>query len=368
MDESDKGRGAGAAAAVERWVRPEIRALSAYHVPPSGGLIKLDAMENPYVWPDAMRDAWSAALREVSLNRYPDPAPQALTEALRAYAGVPDGAGIVLGNGSDELIQMLALAVSAPGRAILAPEPSFSMYRMIALFAGLEFVGVPLRPDDFSLDTDAMLTAIEQHRPALVFIDYPNNPTGRLFDPADLRRIIEAAPGAVIIDEAYHAFAGTSVMSWLDEYPDLLVLRTLSKAGLAGLRLGLVAGSGAWTREIDKVRLPYNVNVLTQISALFALEHGDVLASQAARIREDRERLYRALCALPGLEVWPSSANFILFRVPAGRGARVFGGLRERGVLVKHLGALPTLHDCLRVTVGTPEENAAFLEALRAEL
>jgi histidinol-phosphate aminotransferase len=354
---------------VGAWIRPAIRALSAYHVPPSSGMVKLDAMENPYQWPEKVVDEWLAMLREVSLNRYPDPSPRQLMRRLRDFFDVPPDIEVMLGNGSDELIQMIAMAVAGPGRCALAADPAFSMYRMISIFAGLEFCAVPLMAPDFALDSDAMLRAIDERRPALVLIDYPNNPSGRLFDEDALRAIIEAAPGLVIIDEAYHAFSGATLMPWLGEYPNLLVLRTLSKMGLAGLRLGMVAGPAAWIREFDKIRLPYNVNVLSQVSAEFALGHRDMLDQQARRIVDDRERLTGALRALDGLTVWPSRANFILFRAPAGRGDAVFAGLRERKVLIRNLGAAgPALRDCLRVTVGAPHENERFLVALEEVL
>jgi len=353
---------------IEHWVRPEIRALTAYHVPDPGQCIKLDAMENPYGWPDELVDAWLERLRGVPLNRYPDPTARRLRDSLRAAMEVPADMGILLGNGSDELIQMIAQTVTAPGRAILAPEPSFVMYRLIAQVTGMRFVSVPLG-DDFGLDLDAMLEAIEREQPAVVFLAYPNNPTGNLFDAAAVRRILAAASGLVIVDEAYAAFAADSFMGTLGSHSNLLVLRTLSKTGLAGLRLGLLAGPPAWLNEIDKTRLPYNIGVLNQASAEFALEHRSVLDAQTARIRADRATLFAALVALPGLQVYPSEANFILFRTPAGRADTVFAGLRERGVLIKNLNAVGgALHDCLRVTVGTPAENAAFLAALRASL
>lgn len=354
---------------IEQWVRPEIRALHAYHVPPAAGLIKLDAMENPYHWPPPVVDAWLEALRTVSLNRYPDPSADALKRELRSFFGVPPDMEVLLGNGSDELLQIIALALAAPGRAALAPQPAFSMYRMISIFAGLDFVGVPLRAGDFGLERDAMLEAIARHRPAVVLLDYPNNPTGGLFDPATVRAVIEAAPGLVVVDEAYHAFSATTLMAWLHDHPNLLVLRTLSKLGLAGLRLGMLAGRRAWIEELDKIRLPYNINVLTQASAEFALRQRAMLEEQAGRIRADRETLIASLRGCRGLTVYPSRANFILFRAPAGRGGAIFAGLRERGVLIKNLdGAGAALRDCLRVTVGTPEENQAFMVALRAVL
>lgn len=349
---------------IEHWVRPEIRALSAYHVPDPGKCVKLDAMENPYRWPDELVSAWLDRLRDAPLNRYPDPSARRLQERLRVAMQVPDAMAILLGNGSDELIQMIVQTVAAPGRVILAPEPTFVMYRMIAQVLGLTFAGVPLKAD-FALDLDAMLEAIERHQPAVVFLAYPNNPTGNLFDAAAVRRIIAEAPGLVVVDEAYAAFASDSFMGALGEYPNLLVLRTVSKMGLAGLRLGLLAGPPAWLNEIDKTRLPYNINVLTQASAEFALEHRDVLDAQTARIRADRAALLAALAEFTGLTVYPSEANFILFRTPAGQADAIFTGLRERGILIKNLsGAGGALADCLRVTVGTPEENAAFLAVL----
>ncbi|RMD80790.1 MAG: histidinol-phosphate transaminase [Gammaproteobacteria bacterium] len=350
-----------------RWVRPQVRALRPYAVPPAGDLVKLDAMENPYRWPPELVEAWLERLRRVPLNRYPDPEAAALKAALRRVLGVPEAAGLVLGNGSDELIQMILLAVAGPGRVALAPEPTFSMYRILAAACGLDYVGVPLG-EGFALDGPALLEALARHRPAVLFLAYPNNPTGNLFDRAWMERLLEAAPGLVVVDEAYAPFCDASFLDRAGAHPRLLVLRTLSKLGLAGLRLGLLAGPGPWLEEIGKLRLPYNIGVLTQASALFALEHWEVLEGQARRIRADRERLAQALGARPGVRaVYPSQANFLLFRV--GRAPAVFEGLRRRGVLVRLLeGAGPGLEGCLRVTVGTPEENAAFLEALDGAL
>ncbi len=349
---------------IERWVRPGIRQLSAYAVPDATGLVKLDAMENPYHWPEPLVEQWLATLRDVHLNRYPDPSARQLADTLRKVMGVPDSAGLLLGNGSDELIQIIALTLAGPSRLIVAPEPGFVMYRMIATFAGMEYLGVPLK-EDFSLDLPAMLEVIGQHQPAVIFLAYPNNPTGNLFDEQEICRIVEASPGLVVVDEAYHAFAEASFMERLPEYDNLLVMRTVSKLGLAGLRLGLLAGAPAWIREFDKVRLPYNINTLTQASADFALQHHEVLDAQTARIRADREKLMNDLCSISGITVYPSRANFILFRVGRGRGQQVFDGLLERRILVKYLGAgQGVLRDCLRVTVGTPQENRAFLDAL----
>ena len=347
-------------------IRDEIRALTAYHVPDPGGMVKLDAMENPYRLPPELCRALAESLAGAALNRYPDPGARELKTRLRTAMQIPSAMDLVLGNGSDELIQMLALAVARPGALMLGFEPSFVMFRMIATFAGMRYVGLPLNAD-FTIDTATAVAAVEQHQPALIFIAYPNNPSGNLFDADAIARIIHAAPGLVIVDEAYHAFAGRSFMPRLAEFPNLLVMRTVSKLGLAGLRLGLLAGHSAWLHHVDKVRLPYNVNVLTQLAATEVLQHRDVLEAQAAAIRSERTRLLTELRRLPGVEAYASEANFILFRVT--KADQVFSGLKQRGVLIKNLhGTHPLLADCLRVTVGTPAENTQFLSALTAIL
>jgi len=358
-----------AAIRIDAWVRPEIRALAAYHVPDAAGLIKLDAMENPYTWPEQLRREWLELLHGVDVNRYPDPEAPQLKWRLRQAMGIPEGAGLLLGNGSDELIQMILLTLAQPGRVVMSVDPGFVMYRMIATLVGMDYVGVPLRPRDFGLDLPRLLQAIEQERPAVVFLACPNNPTGNLFGEEQVRAVIEAAPGLVVVDEAYAPFTDTSFLGDVGGYTNLLVMRTVSKMGLAGLRLGLLAGPEDWLREIDKTRLPYNINVLTQVSADFALRHREVFDQQTRAIRADRARLHRQLSALPGVSVYPSQANFILLRLPEGRAPEVHGRLCNAGVLVKNLhGAHPLLADCLRVTVGRPEENAAFLRGLESAL
>jgi len=353
---------------VEQLIRPEVRALKAYHVPDATGLIKLDAMEDPYPWSAPVKEQWLARLRDVDLNRYPDPQASKLRDRLRAALGVPPSLSIMLGNGSDELIQIILMVLAQPGATVLAPQPTFVMYEMIARSLGLRFVGVPLGKD-FALDRPTMLAAIREHRPAVIFIAYPNNPTANLFDRADIEAIIATAPGLVVIDEAYHAFAGESFLADAGQFENVLLLRTLSKQGLAGLRLGILAGSPVWLDEFDKVRLPYNLGVLAQASGLFALEHLDVMAEQMAQIRQDREQLYHALDGIDGITVWPSHTNFLLFRCERRPAGEVFKGLLSAKVLVKNLdGAGNALKGCLRVTVGTPQENAAFLRALEQAL
>lgn len=353
-------------ASLDRWLRPEIRALEPYHVADATGMIKLDAMENPYQWPADLLEQWRQQLQAAELNRYPDPDAQVLARALRQAQGIADNAGLLLGNGSDELIQLIMLAIAGPGRVIMAPEPGFSMYRMIATFVGLEFVGVPLRQSDFTLDIEAMLQAIERYQPAVIFLAYPNNPTGNLFDDEAIEQIIAAAPGLVVIDEAYHAFAEASWLDRLADYDNLMILRTLSKMGLAGLRLGMLIAAPLWIEQINKIRLPYNINCLTQLSATFAMAQQEILEAQSRRIIADRDELEQQLRQLPGLTVYPSRANFILFRVPPGLADTLFEGLRRDAILIKNLHKEGTvLADCLRVTVGTHSENTAFLDSLR---
>ena len=349
-------------------IRPEVQALAAYHVPDAAGFTKLDAMENPYRLPEALRAKLGERLAEVAMNRYPVPSYDGLKHRLCATQGIPEGYGLVLGNGSDELIAMLSVACAKPGAKVLAPLPGFVMYAMSARVAGMEFVGVDLK-DDFSLDLPAMLAAIETHRPAITYLAYPNNPTGGLFDVAAMEAILRAVgdTGIVVVDEAYQPFAQASFMPRLAEFPNLLVMRTLSKLGLAGIRLGYMSGAAALLEQFEKVRPPYNVNVLTEAAAEFVLEHVDLLDSQAAQLRAERSRLAAALAAIPGMTVYPSAANFLLLRLPDADG--VFARLLERKVLVKNVGKMhASLQNCLRVTVSTPEENTIFLDALGASL
>jgi histidinol-phosphate aminotransferase len=355
-------------ALIERLVRPEIRALKAYHVPDAAGLVKLDAMENPYAWPEPMKDEWLQEMRAAAINRYPDPQATALKIRLREALRVPAGMALLLGNGSDELIQMILMSVANPGAVVLAPTPTFVMYEMIAIFTGMRFTGVPLK-GDFGLDLEAMRTAAEELQPAVIFLAWPNNPTGNLFDASQMEKLIAEAPGLVVVDEAYFAFAGETFLDRLDRFDNLLVMRTLSKQGLAGLRLGILAGPPEWLAEFDKVRLPYNIGVLNQASAAFALRHAAVLDEQAAAIRTERDKLAQALAGLPGLKVWPSRANFILFRCERRNASDVFEALKRAGVLIKNLDAQGgALKGCLRVTVGRPDENQTFLKALSAAL
>ena len=349
---------------IRRVVRHDVQSMHGYAIQPSAGMVKLDAMENPFRLPEPLRAELGARLAEVAINRYPGRRIDELRDALARHVELADGQALMLGNGSDELITLLSVACDVPGATALAPVPGFVMYEMSARLQGLGFVGVPLTAD-FELDEPAMLAAIDRHRPGLVYIAYPNNPTANLWDDAAIERIVEASQGLVVIDEAYQPFASRSWVVRMRRHPHVLVMRTLSKFGLAGVRLGYLIGRAELIGEIDKVRPPYNVSVLNAEAALFAIEHADEYARQAALLRDERSRLASALRQLPGAKPFPSEANMILVRIPEA--ARVFDALKRRGVLVKNVSALhPLLADCLRLTVGTPQENDALIAALQS--
>ena len=347
----------------DKLVRPEILALKAYPVADAEGMVKLDAMENPYPLPPQMRRELAEVLSRAELNRYPEPTGRRLRELIARKMDVPAGMEVLLGNGSDDLLQMITLALARPGAAMMYPAPTFVMYGMNATFFGMKAIPLPLR-DDFSFDADAFIARMKSERPALVFLAYPNNPTGMLYPEADVLRVIRAAEGLVVIDEAYHVFARRSFMPRLQEFANLVVVRTVSKLGLAGIRLGYLTARPEWVREFNKVRQAYNVGVLTQAAALFVLERLDVLEEQAARIRSDRDGLGKAIAALPGTQVFPSDANFFLVRVPDAE--RSHEALKRQGVLVRNLH--PALANCLRINVGTPEENRILITALKEAL
>ena len=346
-------------------VRPEVQALSAYAVARAEGMIKLDAMENPFTLPEAIRTKIAAIVKDVPINRYPDGAADEAKHALRAHLKIPETLGLLLGNGSDELIQLIASTLARPGATMLVPDPSFVMYRTSALNAGLAFAGVMLK-SDFSLDVQGMLDAVERERPALIFIAYPNNPTGNLFATADVETILRVAPGLVVVDEAYYAFADASFLSRVGEFPNLLVLRTLSKVGMAGIRLGYAVSAPEWIAELNKLRAPYNVNAWTQAAIGALLADAGWIDEQAVAIRAQRGRLEAAMARWAGVGVYGTQTNFVLARFADA--TRIFEGLKAKRILVKNLdGWHPLLRGCLRITVGTPEENDALLAAL-AEL
>ena len=350
-------------------IRPDVQKAQANHIPPARGVIRMDAMESPYTWPAYLRGEWAEEMQSVALNRYPDPQATELKARLRQVFDIPPGLELMVGNGSDELIQIINLALKGPGRKVMAVEPTFSMFEMIAAYAGMEFVGVPLSEADFSLDMPAMLASIERHQPAVIYLANPNNPTGNLCAEEEIVQLLEASQGLVVIDESYLAYSGTSMIDQLQRYDNLLILRSLSKMGLAGLRLGYLVGHAKWLSQIEKLRLPFNVNELTQFTAQFVLNYYDVFEDQVDQICRDRSWVAENIRRLKGVEVFPSETNFILFRVAEGCGDKVDAKLKKKGILLKNLGdTSPMLRDCLRVTIGKPSENVAFLSALTSSV
>jgi len=347
-------------------IRPEIQALASYHVQNATGLIKLDAMENPFAFPESLHAGLTHALAAATLNRYPSPGAEDVKRAIRDAMDIPPELDILLGNGSDEIIQLITMAVAKPGACMLSVEPAFVMFRMIATFCGLRYIGVSLLTD-FGLNLHGILGAIEREQPAVIFIAYPNNPTGNLFDRASIRKIIAAAGkygGLVVIDEAYFAFARESFLDEIATHPNAVLMRTVSKLGLAGIRLGMLIGRGDWLMQFDKLRLPYNINALTQAAAIFAMQHYDLLLRQTEILKAERTRVSAHLDRIAGIQRFPSEANFILVRVTDA--GQTFEHLLSRKILVKNMSAShPLMVNTLRLTVGTPAENDALIAALQ---
>jgi histidinol-phosphate aminotransferase len=355
---------------IQATIRQDVQSMHGYAIQPSAGLVKLDAMENPFRLPPALQHELGERLGRVAINRYPSACVAQVVEALSHHVQMPPGCKLMLGNGSDELITMLSMACDMPGATVLAPVPGFVMYEMSARLQGLAFTGVPLTAH-FELDESAMLAAIDRLRPSITYIAYPNNPSANLFDEAVIEKIVAAVAdqrrGLVVFDEAYQPFSSRTWMQKMARHEHVLVMRTLSKFGLAGVRLGYLVGPAALIDQVDKVRPPYNISQLNAEATLFALEHASEFGRQAAVLRAERARLQAALQALPGVMPFPSEANMVLVRVPDSQ--RTFEGMKRHGVLVKHVAGLhPLLANCLRLTVGTPEENALMIAAFKASL
>ncbi|OSI07728.1 histidinol-phosphate aminotransferase [Neisseria animaloris] len=350
------------------FIRPEIQAMTAYRVAdPPEGFIKLDAMESPYhpfAGAPELAGEWQRLLAEAPIHLYPNPATSGLQDALRQAFHIPQEAKIALGNGSDELIQLLTMLVAKPKATMLAVEPSFVMYKHNARLFGMHYVGVPLN-EDFTLNMPVLLEAIEWHNPALVFIAYPNNPTGVCFKREEVEAVIDAAKGIVVVDEAYGAFSRDSFLPQAGSIENLVVMRTVSKIGFAGLRIGYASGCAVVIDELAKIVPPYNMNQLSLATAKFALQHAERIEKTTAKLKDERERMFAELSAIGRLKAFPSDANFITVRVPDAQ--ELFDTLKENKILIKNLhGVHPLLDQCVRITVGSPEENDAVLKVIRA--
>ncbi|MEW6409225.1 MAG: histidinol-phosphate transaminase [Nitrospirota bacterium] len=346
---------------VKNLIRKEVLRLKAYTVENAKCRIKLDAHEIPYSLPDELRSKVVNALNRVLLNRYPDPESKVLREIISRQLKVNID-NIVLGNGSDELIQyLIAVFGNSPGK-VLYPVPSFAMYNITSRALGQ--IPVEVRLDkDFDIPIKNFMLTVKQEKPHLIFLSYPNNPTGNCFSGDKIIRIIEESKAAVVIDEAYYDFSKKSFLSYLKNYKNLIILRTLSKIGLAGLRVGILITHPEIVTEINKVRLPYNINSLSQAAAITVLKNRHIINRQVNAIINERKRLYEALLKIKGIKPFPSEGNFILFR--GSNSDAIYRGLFKKGILIKNLSKPGALKGCLRVTVGRPEENEAFIKALR---
>ncbi len=343
---------------ISRLVRPSVRKLAAYHVDETPVRVKLDAMENPFPLPDEVRREVAEAVRNAPVNLYPDPSAKELRRSIATMWGM-DPERMLLGNGSDELIQALILAFGGP---VLFPAPTFAMYELTSKALSERTIAVPLEKD-FSLDTDRLVRKAKQARAKLVFLASPNNPTGNRFSDDAVRKVLKSLSSAVVVDEAYYSFSGRTWLPELGKHPNLIILRTLSKIGFAGLRIGALTASNKLVAELNKIRLPYNINMLSQAAAVAVLGHRDVLDDQISRLISERERLYNALTRMGGVTPYPSETNFLLVRMDRNA-TKVHGVLKQAGILVKNLDRPGPLRNCLRVTVGRPEENDEFLNAL----
>ncbi len=344
----------------ESRVKPGIRNLSAYSVPRYDAGVRLDGNESPFSLPPEVAKKVLDKLSRIDVNRYPDPEARELRKRISDINGFPLG-GILLGNGSDELIGMLITAFSGGTGRILYPTPTFSMYGISGLALGMELLEVEL-DRKFDLDIDKIADLIGRKDPDLIFLASPNNPTGNVYSADKIREIIRLSRGVVVVDEAYSDFSGYTFLPLIEEHENLIILRTLSKVGFAGIRLGILYGRANLVHEINKVRYPYNINSLTQGVAEVVLRNHEFVYENIQLIVRERDRVYKSLSKMRGVEPYHSDANFIFFKV--GDADYVFKALIARDVLIRNFNKPGRLENCMRVTIGTPRENDAFLHAL----
>jgi histidinol-phosphate aminotransferase len=345
-------------------VRDDLRALEGYHSPQVDVGVRLNTNESPLPPPAAWRDALAAELSRVEWHRYPDRHATTLRGAIAAWHGVSPEM-VFAANGSNEVLQTILLTYAGPGRTVATFEPTYQMHAQIARIVGSRVVEGERR-SDYALDPDEVRRVATTEAPHVTFLTSPNNPTGLVEPVAVVEQLLAEAPGLVVADEAYAQFADWSALSLVDESRPLVVTRTFSKTwSMAGVRLGYVIGPEWFVRELDKVALPYHLDTAKQIAGRLALRFVDEMDARVRSIVSERERLNAAMRALP-IDVTPSGANFILFKPRTIGGRQLWQGLLDRDVLVRDCSGWPRLTDCLRVTVGTPDENDAFLRALDA--
>ncbi|NIP39435.1 MAG: histidinol-phosphate transaminase [Candidatus Dadabacteria bacterium] len=341
-------------------VRPEIQQLKAYSVPHYNCSIKLDGNESPFDLSSDIRQKFQDKVNSVLLNRYPDPGADVLRNKLSRMTGLlPDQ--VVLGNGSDELIEMIIRGFAGGSGKVLIPVPTFSMYKLSSVTLGHEVIESEL-DEKFDLDLGNFKKHIEEDDPDVIFLASPNNPTGNCFSREKIIQIIESSNGVVVVDEAYCDFSGVAFLDQLSDYPNLIILRTMSKIGFASLRLGMLFASKKITETINKIRLPYNINSLSQAVAETVLDNYETIRSNISTIIAERRRVFERMKIIPGVELFSTDANFILFKI--NNADRIYRDLIEKDILIRNFNSPGRLENCMRVTIGTQQENDAFLKAL----
>lgn len=347
---------------IKNLVAKEIFEQSGYSAPEQTAAVKMDANENPFALQEPLKRRLRERMRGIDLNRYPAAGAPVLRERFAKYYGVKKNM-IMPGNGSDELIQMLCMTMKGRIKGVLVPVPTFSMYKIIAINTGNNVVEVPL-DKRFDLDVEAITDRIRDNFPALIFLSSPNSPTGNIFSRGKVEAIIKKTPGLVVIDEAYGAFSGRSLISLIKKYDNVVFLKTLSKLGMASIRMGFLIGNPDIIAQLDKVRLPYNVNSLSQAAAGFFLDYEGEFFKQIKEIIQRREELYRGLKEIEWIRPYSSLANFIFFSC-AFDSNRIYNNLVAEGIAVKNLNLPPLTPNCIRVTVGSKKENDVLLKALK---
>ena len=347
-----------------RFAKPEVRAVSAYHLEPRDTPIKLNQNENAEGFPPALKEIIWRRIADRDWARYPDFHLREITQRLAGHAGVPED-WVLVGNGSNELLQMTLLTIVGRGDHIIVPLPTFTLYRLQATVMGATVHTPLMRPaDQFAFPLSEVIDLAQRHEARAIVMCSPNNPTGTAYAEADIRRVIEATPGLVLLDEAYREFNRQDLSHLVRDYDNVVVFRTFSKAlAMAGVRVGYCIARPQLAAEIGKVKLPYALSLLSEAVTLVSLDHPDLFAPTIDTAIQQRERLLAELPRLPGLTVYPSAANFVLVHVAQGSD-RAFQRLLADGILVRDVSHYPGLADHLRLSVGTVAENDALLAAL----
>jgi histidinol-phosphate aminotransferase len=348
---------------LDKFIKPEVVKLKGYHLAKREFVIKLDQNENAYSFPDSLKEKFWQRVRNLDWSRYPDFQMEGITGRIAEYVHQPPENTLV-GNGSNSLIQALLVVTLSPGDRLLVPEPTFTLYELTGKMLGAEVVTFRLHPEDFSLPLKEMLEACRAPRAKVLVVCTPNNPTGNCVPLEQLRALLDAFPGLVVIDEAYQEFSGQDAAPLLREYENLVILRTFSKAlSLAGMRVGYMISQPEICAEVKKARLPYSVNLFSEAAVTVALEERHMLKKTVDEILEQRKELWPALHAFKSLRVYPSDTNFFLVR--ATNGPALFHHLLQDGILVRDVGGYPGLENCLRISIGTREQNRRLLDNLR---